>query len=957
MVNNQGSNLLLPYKSVGLITEDLPFAVNQLGTETFITVSLGRSFQVYKCDKLTPVIVSPQMHDTITCLAVQREFTYVAIGKDILVWRRITQFGTMSVESGIVNHMLVLGEYLIATDTNGHITIFNTHSFEIIRTITLSTGFIPTTLCHPNTYINKVLVGSIDGQLELWNIRKGTLIMKFKGYSSGISVLENAPALDTVCVGLIDGTIDILNLKVDRSVVSYKQPSAVTSLSFRQDPASIYMMATADIHGYIYIWDVEKKKLHYSLKAHHDQKIISIAFIPDHPHLVSIGSDNAIHMYILDQADGVPRLLKHREGHMTTPNKIRFYGDGLLSTDIEGGDARYLFILSGGSEDRQFRGFNVIKETLNVEFSQGHVAKKAKQYDVEEEELKLNPIIDFSMSENREKDWANIVTVHTNTIMAYLWSMKNKNRSKLTLSPPPEIAALSKDNYCRCCVMDLSGERCICGYTSGHILMYNIQSGIYRGSLPKEAKKGWVPPQGLIKYVQGESSEMEGPGRHEHCLVGIDIDKDNKLCISADIHGYVKIWNILEQTLVHEIVLDRDIYKITLHRDSGLLAVACSDNIIYLYDIYLYTCVRRFMKNTEPIIDMSYSADGRWLVTCDESRAIIIYDVISGTCIDWCVTPYVCTSICFSPNSEFLACAYQGKKNIYIYANKGYFGDIYSNSIPKQPYRLEFPEDYKEEEEQEMIAEEDNTEPPKNKKMTVNELEDSIVLSNQPATKWTSLVYLDIIKERNKPIQPPKEPEAAPFFLSTLPGLTPVFADIHGEQEEEEQTKSRIIERKEVSEILTELQTLLYQCEKGIIPTIPASMSINEEEEEEEEVERRGLGLYIYIINYFRSLSPSGIDKQLYSLCSGIMDSKGVSSLCSLMRFFVIGTQSRRDFDMLQAIINRTLQIYGDILRDIQGMPELLKELQTAQESTWNHLEELYQNSLCLVELFANLQM
>ena len=47
------------------------------------------------------------------------------------------------------------------------------------------------------------------------------------------------------------------------------------------------------------------------------------------------------------------------------------------------------------------------------------------------------------------------------------------------------------------------------------------------------------------------------------------------------------------------------------------------------------------------------------------------------------------------------------------------------------------------------------------------QLQHSIVLSGmimgegercigQPVSKWTSLVYLDLIKERNKPIEPPK---------------------------------------------------------------------------------------------------------------------------------------------------------------------------------------------------------
>ena len=43
--------------------------------------------------------------------------------------------------------------------------------------------------------------------------------MKFKGYSSPITVMEQTPALDVVAIGLEDGTIDILNLKVERIAV------------------------------------------------------------------------------------------------------------------------------------------------------------------------------------------------------------------------------------------------------------------------------------------------------------------------------------------------------------------------------------------------------------------------------------------------------------------------------------------------------------------------------------------------------------------------------------------------------------------------------------------------------------------------------------------------------------------------------------------------------------------
>jgi WD40 repeat protein len=44
----------------------------------------------------------------------------------------------------------------------------------------------------------------------------------------------------------------------------------------------------------------------------------------------------------------------------------------------------------------------------------------------------------------------------------------------------------------------------------------------------------------------------------------------------------------------------------------------------------------------------------------------------------------------------------------------------------------------------------------------------AVTLSRLPKSQWQSLMHLDTIKQRNKPIQPPTKPEAAPFFLPTV---------------------------------------------------------------------------------------------------------------------------------------------------------------------------------------------
>ena len=54
-----------------------------------------------------------------------------------------------------------------------------------------------------------------------------------------------------------------------------------------------------------------------------------------------------------------------------------------------------------------------------------------------------------------------------------------------------------------------------------------------------------------------------------------------------------------------------------------------------------------------------------------------------------------------------------------------------------------------------------------------------ITMSMLPRSQWLGMIHIDSIKTRNKPIEPPKKPEAAPFFLPPAAGVNagrdPVF--------------------------------------------------------------------------------------------------------------------------------------------------------------------------------------
>ena len=50
--------------------------------------------------------------------------------------------------------------------------------------------FKVTAMVHPSTYLNKILFGSRQGSLQLWNIHKSKLLYTFPGWGASVTVLE-----------------------------------------------------------------------------------------------------------------------------------------------------------------------------------------------------------------------------------------------------------------------------------------------------------------------------------------------------------------------------------------------------------------------------------------------------------------------------------------------------------------------------------------------------------------------------------------------------------------------------------------------------------------------------------------------------------------------------------------------------------------------------------------------
>ncbi|GLU10485.1 hypothetical protein SLE2022_272840 [Rubroshorea leprosula] len=901
-----------PYRALGYITSSVPFSVQRLGTETFVTVSVGKAFQIYNCAKLNLVLIGPQLPKKIRALASYRDYTFAAYGTHIAVFKRAHQVATWSRHSAKVNLLLLFGEHILSVDADGNIFIWAFKGIENnlapVGHIKLDENFSPSCIMHPDTYLNKVILGSQEGSLQLWNISTKIKLFEFRGWHSSICSSVSSPALDVIAVGCADGSIHVHNIRSDVEVVTFKHSArgAVTSLSFSTDGQPL--LASGGSSGVINIWNLEKRRLQSVIREAHDSSIISLHFLANEPVLMSSSADNSIKMWIFDTSDGDPRLLRFRSGHSAPPLCVRFYANGR-------------HILSAG-QDRAFRLFSVIQDQQSRELSQRHISKRAKKLKMKVEELKLKPVIAFDCAEIRERDWCNVVTCHMDTEQAYVWRLQNFVLGEHILRPCPENPTPVK-----ACAISACGNFAVLGTAGGWIERFNLQSGISRGC-----------------YV--DLSE-KGPAHHGE-VIGVACDSTNTLMISAGYHGDIKVWDFKGRELKSRWEVGCPLVKIVYHRLNGLLATVADDLIIRLFDVGALRMVRKFEGHTDRITDLCFSEDGKWLLSSSMDGSLRIWDVILARQIDAVHVDVAITALSLSPNMDVLATAHVDQNGIYMWVNQSMFSgasNVDSFASGKEVVNVKLPsvsqmdglqaEDSDERAIDHSVSEDVSTV----SSIPNKQIPGLVTLSLLPKSQWQSLINLDIIKVRNKPIEPPKQPEKAPFFLPTVPSLSGEIIFKPSESADEENGGE--------SDEMAKSQTKLDMPPSQFVQLLQSSAKMKN---------------FSVFTDYLKSLSPSTLDMELRMLQIVDDDQQELDKRSEmifielLLDYFIHEISCRNNYEFIQALLKLFLKIHGETIRSHSRLQDKASKLLEIHSDVWQRIDRSFQVTRCMVTFFSNSQ-
>merc|ERR1719383_994256 len=494
-------------------------------------------------------------------------------------------------------------------------------------------------------------------------------------------------------------------------------------------------------------------------------------------------------------------------------------------------------------------------------------------------------------------EWDNIACIHRGLNLTTTWSWGSQKMGDLKLSHDRfKNESSLKSARATCLTLTACGNFVIIGYSSGHDDRFNIQSGIHRG-----------------EYKHGERPAHKNP------LRGVAADGLNQQVITGDGMGILKFWRFKSLELIQKLALDSELSFFRLHRDSNLLASALENFSLALVDIDSSTVVRRFSGHTAGISDVTFSHDGRWLVSSSLDATTRVWDLPTGQCVDYFCFPSPVTSMDFSPAGDMLATSHVEDLGIYLWVNKSLYQNLSLTPVPKDavPTTLELPLNLAVPRGEEQDVEMDKEEEVDDEFVSPEQLdEDLITLANLPSSRWLNLLNLDVIKAKNKPKQPPKKPKAAPFFLPTIPGLEQQFL-VEKEEEKDEGLDRFLVDITS----FTEFGKALGQA------------STAEDFKE--------------MYKTFLEKGPSAVDIEIRSLAPE--GGGNVSLMIQFLDMLKYELKRHTNFEVVQAHLGLFLKIHGEM---IVSTPELRKPLETIQQSVeenWTQLQTELDTSLCIL--------
>ncbi|KAI9803156.1 MAG: hypothetical protein M1833_001227 [Piccolia ochrophora] len=908
------SRIFAPFRTLGLVSPTpVPFTSLPLGKTTFqITTSLGRCLQTYDLRRgLNLVFLSrPQTPHDITATTSWQRRVFAAWGgaepgTPVGVWvfqrgKKVDELEIPSALSEPILQLLIFGSWIIGCGpTSMH--VWKARSYEYYTSLTPISPYVASShnllsggICNMPTFLNKVFVGRADGRVEIWNVSTGKLIYSILPPTSdagAVTTLQPTPALSLLAIGYASGSVVIHDVRTDTAIIQLDAEStrlnSITSISFRTDGLGAGkdgtrpgVMATTTLRSCdVTFWDLNDngrvmgvlRGAHYprsSAEGGVEGGINKVEFLSGQSVIVTGGLDNSLKTWIFDESpfSAVPRILHSRSGHAAPVSTLQF-----LPTDADGADSGGKWLLSAG-RDRSLWAWSLRRDGQSTELSQGKIRKQAKQIGL------------FG---------AGLNSAEPST------SLEDLKATEIT-----------------CIATCLNRDGGFGAAAGGGSIWTNTRSSNARKAgqdITSSSSTGW---ESVLTGHRGDKMARTWFWGRK---------KAGRWAFETGDGGSVTFWDFSTGVLKDEITCHPmiPITKLQYHRSSDLVALSCDNQIIRVVDVETRKVVRELPCLEARINDFCFSNDGRWIVAAATDSLIRVWDLPTGHLIDAIRLGSMCTALAFSGTGEYLATAHSEGVGISIWNNKSLFTHVSTRAIKPSDITMIAAPSVSGEGGQNLLdpafvgdsGSETGVDEPA--APNLDQLSaDLTTLSIVPKSRWQTMLHLDLIKQRNKPTQPPQPPEKAPFFLPSLEHTTTKPINTPHEDDNATQNAQLVAERSRVMKFNP-------TGSESVVSTLLQEGSRTKD--------------YTSFSAHLSTLSPSASDLAIRSLTS--------SEINLFLHALTGRLREKRDYELVQAWMTVFLRAHGEEVRrddaDGEQLRDSLRAWRVEQEREAERLDAL----------------
>ncbi|KAH9446245.1 hypothetical protein Pst134EA_030167 [Puccinia striiformis f. sp. tritici] len=337
------TSLYAPFRSLGHVTTDVPFVIHSHSTKDsdvlgstkaqtnsqVILTSVGLGWALWSTDSLRLLYVGPLIPTPITWLNVHSSGLVLAsAANQIYIYKRTRVVGVLNTsdqktrknhppqsdhtstddsdseadagpeswierfkkvdntQNSAIQEFISFGNQVVGLSTCGKtLWVWNLETKGLQLTIELPSTFgLATTLVHPSTYLNRIVVASQEGQLAIYNIQTGALVHIFQptlfttpskarclGDKVPITRMVQAPAVDIIAVGFADGWCSLVDVRFGEEILAVKVGrsegsnlltngilDAITGITFRSE-SDTQVMVTSSSQGHLVVWNLNEE--------------------------------------------------------------------------------------------------------------------------------------------------------------------------------------------------------------------------------------------------------------------------------------------------------------------------------------------------------------------------------------------------------------------------------------------------------------------------------------------------------------------------------------------------------------------------------------------------------------------------------------------------------------------------------------------------------------------------